>query len=95
MGFQYFVTEPGLRAPTIHALKVPEGVKIPDYLAALLQNYRTEQNGGLGELQGKIVRVGLLGPVNTTETRVRQMLTNMYSALNDVGYKPAVHPSAL
>ncbi len=77
MGFTNFVEDPALRAPTVHALRMPQGVDIPTYLKRLKDDYRTELNGGLGQLSGQIIRVGLLGPVNLQRRRVIQLTKNM------------------
>lgn len=49
------------RLPTLTTIRVPEGVDEVRVRARLLQDYNIEIGGGLGELKGKVWRVGLMG----------------------------------
>lgn len=49
------------RLPTLTTVRVPEGVDEASVRQRLLQEYHIEIAGGLGELKGKIWRVGLMG----------------------------------
>lgn len=49
------------RLPILTTVRVPEGVDELAVLRGLLQEYNIEIAGGLGELKGKIWRIGLMG----------------------------------
>jgi alanine-glyoxylate transaminase/serine-glyoxylate transaminase/serine-pyruvate transaminase len=40
---------------------MPEGVDEAQVRARLLKEYNIEVGGGLGELKGKVIRIGLMG----------------------------------
>lgn len=60
MGLKLHVEEK-YRLPQLTAVRVPEGVNEADIRNRLLQDYSIEIGAGLGELQGKIWRIGLMG----------------------------------
>jgi alanine-glyoxylate transaminase/serine-glyoxylate transaminase/serine-pyruvate transaminase len=49
------------RLPTLTTVRVPAGVDEPGVRGRLLKEYNIEIGGGLGELKGKVWRVGLMG----------------------------------
>ena len=49
------------RLPSLTTVRVPAGVNEAELRARLLQEYNIEIAGGLGELKGKVWRVGLMG----------------------------------
>ncbi len=49
------------RLPSLTTVRVPEGVDEPKVRSRLLNEYNIEVGGGLGELKGKVWRVGLMG----------------------------------
>jgi alanine-glyoxylate transaminase/serine-glyoxylate transaminase/serine-pyruvate transaminase len=49
------------RLPTLTTVRVPSGVDEAKVRARLLQEYNIEIGGGLGELKGKVWRIGLMG----------------------------------
>lgn len=49
------------RLPSLTTVRVPEGVDEPKIRSRLLNEYNIEVGGGLGELKGKVWRVGLMG----------------------------------
>lgn len=59
-----FVRE-DIRLPTLNAVKIPENVNDADVRKALLNDYNIEIGGGLGDLAGKIWRIGLMGESST------------------------------
>ena len=69
----------GGRLPTLSAVYVPEGVDEGAVRSALLTDHNIEIGGGLGELAGKIWRVGLMG----TNAR-REVVIRFLGALEDV-----------
>ncbi len=60
MGIGFLVDE-AHRLPQLNAVRVPEGVDEAAVRARLLQEYNLEIGAGLGDLAGKIWRIGLMG----------------------------------
>ncbi|MFQ6113673.1 MAG: pyridoxal-phosphate-dependent aminotransferase family protein [bacterium] len=59
-----FVDE-GFRLPTLNSVKVPMDVDEAKVRQILLNEYNIEIGGGLGDLKGKIWRIGLMGESST------------------------------
>ena len=60
LGLSLFV--PGTyRLPTLTTVNIPAGVDDAAFRKRLLEKYNIEISGGLGELKGKIWRIGLMG----------------------------------
>ena len=53
--------QPDFRLPTVTAIKVPNGIDAAAIRQQLLAPYRIDIGGGLGDLHGKVWRVGILG----------------------------------
>ena len=53
--------EKQFRLPTLTTVRIPEGVNGKAVSSYLLQEYNIEIGGGLGELAGKVWRIGLMG----------------------------------
>lgn len=49
------------RLPSLTTVRVPEGVDEAKLRSRLLNEYHIEISGGLGELKGKVLRIGLMG----------------------------------
>ena len=49
------------RIPSLHTVRIPEGVDDLAIRKALLAEYNIEISGGFGELAGKVWRIGLMG----------------------------------
>ena len=45
----------------LNAIKIPDGISDMDVRGKLLNDYNIEIGGGLGDLSGKVWRVGLMG----------------------------------
>lgn len=60
MGLQFVVPE-GERLPQLNAVTIPEGVDEAAVRKVLLDSYSLEIGAGLGELAGKVWRIGLMG----------------------------------
>ncbi len=60
LGFKYLVKE-GYRLPMLNSVILPEGVDDAKVRSQLLNKYNIEVGGGLGDLAGKIWRVGIMG----------------------------------
>ena len=65
--------EEKLRLPTLTTVKIPEGVDGKAFTRHLLNNFGIEIGGGLGNLAGKVWRVGLMG-YNSTTTNVNKII---------------------
>ena len=66
LGFRLFAQE-GHRLPMLNAVWIPEGVDDAGFRKALLDDYDIEIGGGLGEVAGKIWRIGLMGETSSRE----------------------------
>lgn len=64
MGINFIVPE-GDRLPQLNAVIIPEGVDDAAVRSRLLQEYSLEIGAGLGELAGKVWRIGLMGHAST------------------------------
>lgn len=60
IGLKPFVTE-NERLPQLTSVTVPAGIDEANVRTALLNNYNIEIGAGLGELAGKVWRIGLMG----------------------------------
>ena len=61
LGLSLHVADPAHRAPSLTTVRVPEGVDEAAVRGRLLSEYSIEIAGGLGDLKGKIWRIGLMG----------------------------------
>ncbi len=61
LGLTLHVTDPAHRAPSLTTVRVPEGVDEAAVRGRLLSEYSIEIAGGLGDLKGRIWRIGLMG----------------------------------
>ena len=66
LGFRLFAQE-GHRLPMLNAVWIPEGVDDAKFRKALLDEYDIEIGGGLGEVAGRIWRIGLMGETSSRE----------------------------
>ena len=69
------------RLPSLTTVRVPDGVDPTAVAAHLLQHEDIEIAGGLGELAGKVWRIGLMGH-NSTSDNVDRLLTALRAALS-------------
>ncbi|MEQ9290401.1 MAG: alanine--glyoxylate aminotransferase family protein [Cyclobacteriaceae bacterium] len=60
LGFSFLVKE-GYRLPMLNSVILPEGIDEAGVRSNLLNKYNIEVGGGLGNLAGKIWRIGLMG----------------------------------
>ena len=67
------------RLPMLNAVRIPEGVQDKVVRGALLRDFGIEIGGGLGDLAGKVWRVGLMG-----HTACRKSVLLFLSALETV-----------
>lgn len=73
------VVDPEHRLPALTTVYIPEGVEDAAVRRQLLHEFNIEISGGLGELKGKVWRIGLMG-TNSTRANVIYLL----SALGDI-----------
>ena len=70
IGLELHVVEE-YRLPTLTTVKIPDGIDGKAFSLYLLNNYGIEIGGGLGELAGKVWRIGLMGYNSTPENVVK------------------------
>jgi alanine-glyoxylate transaminase/serine-glyoxylate transaminase/serine-pyruvate transaminase len=70
LGFRLFAQE-GRRLPMLNAVWIPDGVDDAKFRRALLEDHNIEVGGGLGEVAGKIWRIGLMGESSRREHVIR------------------------
>ncbi|MCF6094046.1 alanine--glyoxylate aminotransferase family protein [Microaerobacter geothermalis] len=85
MGLKLHVEE-GKRLPELTSIVIPEGVDDLAVRKNLLNQYGIEIGGGLGELKGKIWRVGLMG-YSCQLRNVVLFLSAFEEVLREQGYK--------
>lgn len=85
LGLDLLVEEKS-RLPQLNAVVVPEGVSEPQVRADMLDKHGIEIGAGLGDLAGKIFRIGLMG-TSSTPANVKACLTALESVLADQGRK--------
>ncbi|MEO1094718.1 MAG: alanine--glyoxylate aminotransferase family protein [Cyanobacteria bacterium J06638_28] len=69
------------RLPTLTTVRVPNGVDAKTVNRLLLEEHNIEIGGGLGELGGKVWRIGLMG-ANSYPDRVEALLTALEQVLH-------------
>jgi alanine-glyoxylate transaminase / serine-glyoxylate transaminase / serine-pyruvate transaminase len=85
MGLRMLVEEP-YRLWSLNAVSIPEGIDDLKVRKKLLEEYNMEIGGGLGNLKGKIWRVGLMG-YSSNETNVLYFLTALEQTLREQGFE--------
>lgn len=85
MGLELLVEEKS-RLPQLNAVVVPEGLNEPQVRADMLNLHGIEIGAGLGDLAGKIFRIGLMGNSSTPQN-VKICLTALESVLAAQGWK--------
>lgn len=79
MGLELIVPEHA-RLPQLNAVSIPQGVDEAAVRKQLLNNYDLEIGAGLGQLAGKVWRIGLMG-YSSNPTNVRLCLAALENAL--------------
>lgn len=67
LGFEPLVKNPDHRLWHVTTVLVPDGVNEAELRARLVDEFNIEVAAGLGELTGKILRIGTMGPLATSE----------------------------
>jgi len=80
LGLEMLVDKP-YRLPMLNAVKIPEKVDDEWFRGELRNRYKIEIGGGLGPLNGKIWRIGLMG-YTAREENVEKLLTAFNDLLN-------------
>jgi alanine-glyoxylate transaminase/serine-glyoxylate transaminase/serine-pyruvate transaminase len=63
----------GYRLPPLTTVRIPEGIEDMKLRRGILENHNIEIGGGIGHMQGKILRIGLMG-YGSTEPNVLALL---------------------
>lgn len=66
IGISFLVAEP-YRLPQLNAVRIPEGIEDAATRSRLLNEYNLEIGAGLGDLAGKVWRIGLMGYASREE----------------------------
>lgn len=74
------------RLPVLTTVRIPEGVNDMEVRGALLKRHGIEVGGGLGDLRGKVWRVGLMGE-SSTPGNVLLFLSALGRILREQGFK--------
>jgi alanine-glyoxylate transaminase/serine-glyoxylate transaminase/serine-pyruvate transaminase len=85
MGLTMLVPKPE-RLPMLNAVRIPEGTEEAKVRATLLRDFGIEISGGLGELAGKVWRIGLMG-YNAQPRNVLLFLAALEAVLRGQGVK--------
>jgi alanine-glyoxylate transaminase/serine-glyoxylate transaminase/serine-pyruvate transaminase len=85
MGLNMVVPE-NERLPMLNTVSIPEGIKDIHIRSALLKDYGIEIGAGLGDLAGKVWRVGIMGS-SCTDRNVSLFLSSLYKILKKEGAK--------
>ena len=79
----------GYRLPVLTTVRIPDGVNDMEVRGALLKRHSIEVGGGLGDLRGKVWRVGLMGE-SSTPGNVFLFLSSLAKILKEQGFTPDV-----
>ena len=77
------------RLPVLTTVRIPEGVNDLEVRGALLKRHSIEIGGGLGDLKGKVWRIGLMGE-SSTPGNVLLFLSAAGKLLREQGFKADV-----
>ncbi len=83
IGLEY-QANPKYQLPQLNVVKIPIGIEDLKFRKTLLNEYRMEIGGGLGEFKGKVWRIGLMG-CNSNPAIVSKILSNMEQCLISQG----------
>lgn len=83
MGLEFIVPE-GARLPQLNAVTIPEGVDDAAVRRRLLEDHHLEIGAGLGDLAGKVWRIGLMGYASRVEN-ITLCLGALDAILTDMG----------
>ncbi|HVP05985.1 MAG TPA: alanine--glyoxylate aminotransferase family protein [Dehalococcoidia bacterium] len=75
----------GYRLPPLTTVRIPEGIDDMKLRRGILEDHNIEIGGGIGHMQGKILRIGLMG-YGSTEPNVFALLFALEQELLAQGY---------
>ncbi len=78
--------QPGYRLNVLTSVRIPEGINDAKIRSTLLNEFNLEIGGGLGQLKGKIWRIGMMG-YSSTEANVFLVLHALEKVLAREGFK--------
>jgi len=84
MGLELLVSEQ-YRLPQLNAVKIPSKIDEAKVRQSLLQRHNLEIGAGLGDLAGKVWRIGLMGHASNLNN-ILLCLTALEAALSEQGY---------
>ncbi len=85
MGLQ-LVAAPEVRSDTLNGVLAPEGLDADKIRSILMDDYDIETGGGLGDLKGKLIRIGLMGQ-SSKEGNVLMILSALERILQSQGFE--------
>jgi alanine-glyoxylate transaminase/serine-glyoxylate transaminase/serine-pyruvate transaminase len=88
LGFEPFAA-PGHRLPMLNSVRLPGGLEDAAVRRELLETYDIEIGGGLGDLAGKVWRIGLMGE-SARRSHVLNLLTSLEEILHRRGHRPTI-----
>ncbi len=88
LGLQMLTSE-SYRLPSLHAIKIPDGIADADVRKKLRADYRIEIGGGLGPFKGSIWRVGLMGHGSRKEN-VDRLIKALGNIMQSLGYNCSI-----
>jgi len=88
LGLQMLTSE-SYRLPSLHAVKIPDGIADADVRKKLRADYRIEIGGGLGPFKGSIWRVGLMGHGSRKEN-VDRLIKALGNIMQSLGYNCSI-----
>jgi alanine-glyoxylate transaminase/serine-glyoxylate transaminase/serine-pyruvate transaminase len=86
LGLKMFVENPADRAATVNVIRIPDGVEDAKVRGSLTQRFGIEIGPGIGDLRGKIWRVGLMGQTAKPDL-VLLLLNALETALSENGFR--------
>lgn len=81
----HILPEPGYELPVLTAVHLQEGINEAGVRKTLLNEYNIEIGGGLGKLQGRLLRIGLMG-YNSRRQNVDTILSGLEHILPRSGF---------
>src|SRR5699024_1378183 len=83
-GLELCATRPELYSDTVSAIRVPEGFDSTEFCAHAYRKYKVSFGGGLGDVAGKVFRIGHLGDM--TDVMALSGIACAEMAMADLGY---------
>jgi len=83
----HVLTAPGYELPVLTAIHLQDGIDEMAIRNALLNDYDIEIGGGFGNLQGHLIRIGLMG-YNSNRKNVSTILSALEHVLPQSGHSP-------